>query len=163
MASDFFLKLDGITGESTDAGYTGQIEIESFSIGASQAAMSSTSAVGGLTGARADLTDLSISKSLDKSSPTLFNYCTTGKHIKTATICVCGANEAKEVYLQYDLTDVVISSISTSGASGGVRPSESVSLRFATITVSYTPYASDGTKGATVKAMWNTVKNTATA
>jgi type VI secretion system secreted protein Hcp len=160
MASDFFLKLEGITGESTDTKFAGQIEIESFTLGASQAAMSSTSAVGGMTGARADLTDLTITKVLDKSSPTLFNFCTTGKHIKTATLSICGANEAKEVYLQYDLTEVVVSSITTGGASGGIRPNEQVSLRFATIKEAYTPYASDGTKGAAIKASWDTVKNT---
>ena len=31
--TDFFLKLDGIKGESTDAKHKGEIEIESFSLG----------------------------------------------------------------------------------------------------------------------------------
>jgi type VI secretion system secreted protein Hcp len=48
MAVDFFLKIDGIDGESKDSKHKGEIDIESFSWGATQ---TGTSHAGGGSGA----------------------------------------------------------------------------------------------------------------
>lgn len=160
MASDIFCKIDGIAGESTDDKHKGEIELTSFSNGATQASMVSTSAVGGSTGARVDLSDFSVSKLLDSSSPTLFKYCATGKHISSIVISVNGANEDKQTYLTYTLSDVVVASILTGGGSG-VRPTESVSFRYGKVQMTYTPYDADGKKGSDVKAGWDATTNKA--
>lgn len=160
MAADCFIKLEGIAGESTDDAHAAEIELESWSFGASQSAMAAGSAVGGSTGGRVDLTEFSFSKVYDSSSTTLFKYCCTGKHIATAVITVRGANETKETYLTYTLTDVVVGNVSWSFG-GGVRPSESVSLRYAKIAVAYTPYDNAGKKSADIKAGWDTMLNKA--
>ncbi len=46
----YFLKIEGIAGESTDAKHKGEIEVESFSWGVSQSA-SPSPGVGGAAGA----------------------------------------------------------------------------------------------------------------
>lgn len=160
MATDCFCKMDGIAGESTDDEHTGEIELLSWNLGATQASMSAGSGVGGSTGGRVDLTEFTISKTYDSSSPTIFKYCCTGKHIASVLITLRGANEKKETYLTYTLTDVVVGSVSW-GHGGDVRPSETVSLRYAKVAVVYTPYDNAGTKKPDVKAGWDTMKNVA--
>jgi len=159
MAADIFCKIDGIAGESTDDKHVGEIELQSFSLGFSQSAMVATSAVGGSTGARVDLSEFTVSKMLDASSPTLAKFCCSGKHIATITITVSGANEAKETYLQYVLSDVVVAAVQLSGGGGGIRPQESVSFRYGTIAMIYTPYDATGKKGTDGKMGWSAVTN----
>jgi type VI secretion system secreted protein Hcp len=72
MAVDAFLKVSNIQGESQDSGFTNQIEVLSFSWGASQPAHV---AGGGQGSGKASLGDLTITKRYDKSSPPLFAAC----------------------------------------------------------------------------------------
>ena len=62
---------------------------------------------------------------VDQSSPNLFIACATGKHFDTATVTVRRAGENPQEYLVYDLTEVFVSSISTSGHEGGGIAQES--------------------------------------
>jgi len=69
MAIEYFLKLDGITGEAASSKHTGEIEVKSWSWGASNpASMHGT----GLSAGKVVLSDLSITKPTDKSSAKLF-------------------------------------------------------------------------------------------
>jgi len=163
MAFDAYMKIDGIDGESTDAGHTGQIEILSYGQDVKQSGGSATSRVGGQTGSRVDVGDFSVTQVLDKSSPNLAKYCCTGKHIPTIVIEVCGATEQKQTYMSYTLTDAVVSSVKALGAAHdeGSRPTEEVSFRFGSISWSYTPYDNTGKAGAAIKAGWDLAANKA--
>jgi len=52
MAFDYFLRIDGVPGSSTDAKHKGEIEVESFSFGVSNQASPGTGAGGGAGWAR---------------------------------------------------------------------------------------------------------------
>lgn len=130
-ASDYFLKLDGIDGESSSAGQEGSLSVESFSFGASQ--MGSWTKGGGASVGRAAAPAdpatgpgaLTVSKQYDKSSPKLFETCVSGKHIKSATLTRCQDGACKT----YELQDVLVSSVSVSNdGKGGVT--EQLSLRY---------------------------------
>ncbi len=95
MAYDRYLKVDGIPGESTDQAHQGWIEIISFLHEVSQPAGSSTSRIGGRTGARVDMRDFCITKVVDKSSCLLHLYCCNGQHIPQIITELCEAAEAK--------------------------------------------------------------------
>jgi len=70
MAADYFLKLDGITGESTDAKHKGEIQLLSWSFGASN----TTSFGGGGHGnGRVSFHDLSFTSKGDLHTPQLLN------------------------------------------------------------------------------------------
>jgi type VI secretion system secreted protein Hcp len=138
-AVDAFLKLDGIQGESTDAKHKNEIVVESWSLGVAPR----VSATGQQTTARPCVSDIVITKHLDKSSPVLFMHAATGKHIPTGVIVVRKAGETPMEYLVVTMQDVVITSIS-SASGGGDSPQESLSLNFQTISISYTPQAADG-------------------
>jgi type VI secretion system secreted protein Hcp len=119
MAFDAFLKIDGIPGESTDDGHTDWIEVLSYSCGISQNASASASSGGGATAERADFSELSIVKSLDKASPKLAVACADGTHIASVVLELCRAGGDKLKYMEYKLTNCIVSTVRPGGSSGG--------------------------------------------
>src|ERR1700761_59687 len=105
MAVEIFLKLDGIDGEAQADGHANEIEIFSFSLGASNP---SSVAFGTGSGAgKVDLSSISIQKQTDSASPLLFLNCCNGKHFSKGTLMVREAGgDSKVVFYQYDLTQV---------------------------------------------------------
>jgi type VI secretion system secreted protein Hcp len=158
-AVDYFLKIDGVEGESTDEGHKGEIEVLSWSWGVSN---SGARAIGSGAGAgKANFQDISITKFLDKASPQLFLATASGKHYPTATLMAAADadRDGKQDYYVIKLTDVIVSSFQQSGASGGDKPTESISLNFAKIEIEYMPQKPDGSLDAPVKAGWDLAKN----
>jgi type VI secretion system secreted protein Hcp len=143
---DYFLKIDGIKGESQDDKHKDEIHVSSFSFGVTNAGTGGSNLGSG--GGRSNIQDMHFTKVVDGSSPNLFLACATGKHFDTATVTVRRAGETPQEYLVYKLTEVFVSSISTSGHEGGGIAQESVSLNFSKVELNYTPQAADGTPGA---------------
>jgi type VI secretion system secreted protein Hcp len=156
-AFDTFLEIDTIKGESTDSKHTGAIDIESWSFGASQ---SGSMAMGGGGGAgKVSMQDFTFTKSLDKSSPKLFEALATGQHLKEAKLVLRSAGGSQLEYLVITFSDVLISSYSTGGSSGDDRPTESVSFNFAQIKMSYVEQDAKGAPGAAVEFGWDLKAN----
>ena len=151
---DIYLKIDGVEGEAQDQNHQNEIEILSFSVGVTN--MGSGDVALGSGSSRASLSDLSVMKHVDKASPGLFVGCCTGKHFPTATLSIrkAGGDNAVE-YLKYDLTEVFISSHQTSGSDGGGIATESTSLNFSKIQVTYTPQADTGAPDASIDKWYN--------
>ncbi len=128
-AGSTFLKLDGIAGESTDKAHKGDIDIESFSIGSQV----NPGPVGGGAGAGAgkvNFQTFTITKTQDKSSPSLFQAAASGKHFQQATLLFSRKSKGKEQdYLQLKLENVVISKFQQGAAAGGV-PKEEISFAY---------------------------------
>lgn len=159
MAGDMFLQIEGIKGDSTDDAHKEWIEVLTYSTGVTQVGGGSSSAQGTHTGGRCDHQDFQISKSLDKASPTLAVYASSGKVIPTITFELCRAMGEKTTYMKYTLKDSIVSSITTGG--GGGVPTESVTFRYGEIHWEYTPTdpTSGGKTGAAVKGNWSTMAN----
>jgi len=155
MALEAFLKIEGIPGESRKQGHADEIDILSFSFGASN-----PTTVGKGTGAGASQVNLSsfnIMKSTDLSSAPLFLRCAKGEHIPTdiVTLRKAGGENALE-YLQYKFSKVYVDSIQWSGSSGGDdSPTESLSLAFEKVEIVYSSQNDDGTAKKTVGSGWD--------
>lgn len=162
MAFDAFLKIDGIPGESSDDKHKDWIEILSFSHGLSQAVTGSRSSGGAATAERCNHQDFSIVKSLDKASPKLNLFCCNGTHIKSVAVELCRATGDKQKYMEYKLSDVIVSSVRPGGsAQGGENlPLEEVSFNYGKIEWTYTEtdHASGKPKG-NIAANWDLVGN----
>src|SRR5688572_14489207 len=83
-AVDYFLKIDGVDGESTDDKHKGEIDVESFSWGVTQTGTFSHGGGGGA--GKVALQDFHFTMKVSKASPTLFLACASGQHYKTATV-----------------------------------------------------------------------------
>ena len=117
MAVDFFLKIDGIDGESKDAKHKNEIDIQSFSWSETQ--VGTGHAGGGSGGGKVNMADVQFnSKYLSKASPKLFLCCATGEHIKKAVLVCRRAGKDQQEYLSWTFSDVLISSYHTSGHEG---------------------------------------------
>ena len=157
---DYFLKIEGIEGESQDAKHKNEIQLESFSFGAQQ---SGTHAFGSGGGAgKVQLHDFHFVSNVNKASPKVFLACASGEHIKSALLTVRKAGKDQQEYLKIKFTDLLISSYQTSGAPDGqVIPQEQVSINFAKIEYQYQEQKPDGTLGGAVKAGWDAKANKA--
>lgn len=149
-AADIFLKLEGITGESKDARHKDEIEILSYSMGASQ---DSPSAGSRLSASRPCVKDISFSKMLDKASPLLFASAVSGMHIPKATLTLRKAGGDQVEYLVIQFEDLLVSSFQSGGSEGATAPTESFSLNYAQMTFSYSPQKPDGTLDSPVTAV----------
>ena len=133
-AVDYFLKIDGIQGESRDDRHKDEIDIESFSWGETQ---SGTFAVGGGGGAgKVSMQDFHFTMPVNKASPALFLACAQGDHIKNAILTCRKAGKDQQEFLKITMSDVLVSSFQIGGA-GGVVPTDQISLNFAKIEVEY--------------------------
>ena len=133
-AVDYFLKIDGIQGESRDDRHKDEIDIESFSWGETQ---SGTFAVGGGGGSgKVSMQDFHFTMPVNKASPALFLACAQGDHIKNAILTCRKAGRDQQEFLKVTMNDVLVSSFQIGGAEG-VVPTDQISLNFAKIEVEY--------------------------
>ena len=158
MASDYLLKIDGIKGESTDAKHKDEIEIESFSWGATNPG-SFASASGGGSG-KVNFQDLHFTSRVSVASPNLMLACATGQHIKTATLTVRKAGKDQQEYYIVKLSDTLVSSYQSGGSEGSnALPVDQFSINFAKIEFEYKSQKPDGTLGAPVKGGYDLKQN----
>jgi type VI secretion system secreted protein Hcp len=129
-----FMKYDGVDGSVQDTDHKKWILIESMSSPMTRAGGSASQPTFG---------PITITKELDKSSPKLMLTCATGIAGQGATIDFMETLESggERRYLQYTLSDVLISSYSFHGkaepTSGDPIPTEQLSLNFEEIKIEY--------------------------
>ena len=158
MATDMFLKLEGIKGESADKKYKGELEVESWSWGLSQSG--NTHSATGSGSAKVSVNDLHITRYVDKASPTLVQYCTLGKHIPKGMMIVRKAGGDSQVeYIKIELKDIMISSYQFGGSGSAERIMESISLNFGEFKYVYTEQLANGGEGAKPEFAYNIAKN----
>ena len=142
MAVNAYLVIDGIPGPSTSR--KDAIDVMSFSFGASQPAVFGSDSSGKESKAgRANISDLSIMKVVDKTTPNLFAHLVAGTHIKKATLYYDKPVSGKqEDYFRIEMENVLITSCQNSGSSE--NPMESVTLAFGSVKVCYNPEDGNG-------------------
>jgi len=157
-AVDYFLKLDGVPGESTDSKHKGEIDIMSWSWGASQ---SGTMATGGGGGAgKVSFTDISFTAKMSKASPKLTLACCNGEHIKNAVLTCRKAGKEQQEYLVVKLAEILVSSYhTTAGGGGDLIPTDNFSFNFAKIQMDYKEQKAEGTLGGVVSMNYSVKEN----
>lgn len=147
-AVDYFLKIDGIEGESSDAGHRNEIEIQSFSWGVSSPRDVAT----GQSSGKRQHKPFTITKELDKSSPLLAKAVATGQHIPRAVLT--GRAPDGHEFEVMSFFDVFVGDFMQSGDNGS-KPMESISLNFTKIEFKYVPQGADGKPGTPVTTGWD--------
>jgi type VI secretion system secreted protein Hcp len=137
MAVNAYLVIADRPGPSTSK--QDAIDILSFSFGASQTAVIGAGSSGGeARSGRASVSDVTIMKVLDKTSPLLFDDCVTGNYLKKVDIIYDKPmGDSQEDYFKIHMEDALITSIQLSGSSE--NPVESISFAFSKVKVSYNP------------------------
>ena len=153
MAVDIFLRIDGITGESQDANFKGQIQLESFSFGAAHVV-----SIGSGSGAgKLSFTPITVTKQADTTSPVLFLAVCEGTRFGSATVSFAQAG-TNAAYITFDLGTVIVSGITTSATIG--VPVETITLVCESLKYTVVVRNSAGTVTNTVTDGWDVLKNT---
>jgi len=145
MAVNAYLIIDGVPGPSSSLDKA--IDVLSFSFGASNTAVIGVGSSGQESRAgRADLSNVTIMKVVDKTSPLLFEHCVTGDYLKKVDLQYHKPmGDGQEVYYKIHLEQALITSIQHSGSNE--NPMESVSFAYSKIKVSYNPEENGKFKG----------------
>lgn len=160
MAFDAYIKMSGIEGEATRAGFEKAMEIYSFSWGASNPSSIGTGSTGHGSG-KVSVSSFNIMKKSETASAKLFQHCCTAAPIASVSVHLLksGGEEAVE-FLKYTFTDCVIESLQWSGSAGGDdTPTESLSIAFAKVEIEYKQQGTKDAKGANKGlAAWDLTK-----
>jgi len=135
MPSDYYLKIEGVKGETKAEGMAENIELESFSFGASNPA---DVRGGGLAAGKPSLSDFSFTCALDAASPFILKDLYNGLHIDKCTFTgrKTGGKGTPEKYLEVTMNNCFVTNHSIGGGSQGT-PSQSVSIAYEQIKYEY--------------------------
>jgi len=157
-AVDYFLKVDGIDGESQDSKHKGDIDVESFSFGATQTGTHSGGGGGGA--GKVSMQDFHFTQKVNKASPKLALACATGQHIKKAVLVARKAGGTQQEFYKVTFTDLLVSSYQISGSRhGDTVPVDQISLNFAKIEWNYQMQDDKGAVGNPVIAGYDLKQN----
>jgi|GEM_PF-425289 len=138
-----YLKIGDIKGESTDNAHNDWIIIESFDMGIQL----QRDAASGLPTGKRQHKPVTITKSVDKSSPKLMEAITTGRVIPMVRLELVTPG-TRTLYYQIVMKNVLVSSYQTGGSSGAAAAVESVGLDYEEVKWTYTQF---DPKGGTVR------------
>jgi type VI secretion system secreted protein Hcp len=143
-----FLRLEGVTGESTDTNHAGWMNIIS---GATSHLTKTNQTTALLNG------PLCFEKLLDTASPILELRCAKKTAISYGTIDLTRTNTSLAQFLRLNLTNVVVSSVSDSGnAAGEERPFESICLSAQVMSWNYAQFnPANGLPRSYISSLWN--------
>jgi len=144
MAASIFARIGSIKGESRDARHKDEIEVLSWSWGVSHPGPAVRGGGGGGGAGKPSFQDVNLTHHVDKASPLLMKACATGERIKEATITVRRAGKGTQEYLVITMTDVVVTSVTTSVDADVGGTVEGVSLAFTKVDLEYKPQKPDG-------------------
>jgi type VI secretion system secreted protein Hcp len=151
---DYFLKIEGVPGESQDSKHKGEIEIESWSWGATQTGTATHG--GGMGAGKVAMQDFHFVMKVNKASPLLMRACASGEHIKSAILVCRKAGKDQQEYLKVSFSDLLVSSYQTGGTnSADVVPLDQIALNFTKVEFEYKEQKPDGTLGGAVKAHYD--------
>jgi type VI secretion system secreted protein Hcp len=173
VAADYFLQFSNPiggpatkipAGESKDAAHVGWVGISDFSFGETNPITIGSSS-GGAGAGKVKFNEFQITKSVDSTSPALFQLAAAGAHMPTVVLAIrkaAGATVSPADYLKFEFHLVFVSSIAWSGG-GGEAPVESVTFAYGSLGMAYHTQSSTGALSASpLVGTWSQITNTAT-
>jgi type VI secretion system secreted protein Hcp len=157
MAVDMFLKLGDIKGESQDDKHKDEIEVLSWSWGASQSGTTHQGTGGGA--GKVNVQDLNVTKYVDKASADLMKTLTKGTHIPQAILVCRKAGDTALEYLKLTMYTVLVTNVSWGGHGGDDRVTENISLNFQKFKEEYKQQTERGAAGASPHFGWDIAAN----
>lgn len=153
MATNMFIRIGEIKGESHDSRHKDEIEVVSWAWGLTRSAPASS---GGGAAGRASFRDLTFAHLIDRASPSLMLACASAQRLRDARLTVRRpGTTTPEEYLLISLADVVVTSVQSSGTEAAGSLLEEVSLNFARVDFEYRRQMPDGSLDAGVHFKWD--------
>jgi type VI secretion system secreted protein Hcp len=144
MASDMFLKIDGIKGESQDKAHKGEIDVLQWSFGASNSGTFHSGSGGG--SGKATVRDFVFKKQVDAASPELLKHILTGRHFTEAKLVVRKTGDTPLEYLTLVMKKVLVAMVDIESDPKTGILNEIIILNFAGLQYAYTSQNAKGGK-----------------
>lgn len=155
VASDLFLDINGIPGESVTQGYEGEIDILAWSWGSEIDVL-----IGGGGTGKASFTPLKIIKSVDSATPLLIAQLTTGAAISDALLTATRfTGQAEEPFMKLTLEQIYVTKVAQGGDDNSEGVAETVTLDYGKIKIEYRALNSKGTWGPWQSTCFDRIKN----
>lgn len=139
-----YLDIGGIKGKSTHQTYKGWIPVQNMHWGVENNAQTTVGVAGSrMPAGKITPHDVSFSKEMDQSSVPLMKLVFAGTNQTTARVVVTQSTDAGEAYLEYTLTNAIVSSFQTAANNEGL-PIENFSINFTKIEVKAKPTDATG-------------------
>jgi len=136
------MKIDGIEGHVTAKGHEKWIELDSANFNVSRAINTKPGNVTDRESTKPALSEVSITKIMDKTSPHIFSEACIGKAKSKVEIHFCQTGENVSPYMEYTLHNVLFSNYGVQAVTKENKtiPAEVANLNFDKIEMKYTPY-----------------------
>jgi type VI secretion system secreted protein Hcp len=131
-----------VKGDATAEGWVGWIELNSFQFGVGRGISSPTGGSADRESSAPSVSEITITKDQDSSTGPLLTAAFQGEGVTVIIDFVKTSSGQLAKYMEYTLTNTMISGWSTS--SGGDRPTESVALNFTKVQVDPTTIDAGG-------------------
>jgi len=130
-----YMKIPDIPGDTTQGNHKQWIEVNSFQFGVGRGVSTRTGSASDREASEPSVSEIVVTKLLDKASVKLFQAATQNQEGKKVEIHFCSTAQAGQNYLEVELSETIVSGWSIS--SGGDRPSESMSLNGTKVNIKY--------------------------
>lgn len=166
---DYFLKIEGVDGESPDSVYKGWIQLQAWQWSEENAGKWGLGGGGG--SGKVEMKDFEFHMVTNKASPKLFVMCAMGEHIPQARLVCRKSGKGQQDFLKIVFSDCLVSSYRTLGniplenrafkdiEQNLVLPVDVIKINFAKIQVEYKEQNPDGSMGATINAGYDLKRN----
>ncbi|HLJ50228.1 MAG TPA: type VI secretion system tube protein Hcp [Bryobacteraceae bacterium] len=147
---DYYLKLDGIEGESVDPTMPGNIRIQSWS-------MCVTNAIGSKSGmemGKSAWKTLDFTAEVERSVALLHRSCALGERIKKAVLTIRKAGQRQQPYLIITLSDALVEHFEVGKVSDKGIPMMYFTLSFSKIETEESEQMQTGQLGGTIKTIY---------
>ncbi|BCH27597.1 Hcp family type VI secretion system effector [Mesorhizobium sp. L-8-3] len=148
-----YLKYEGIDGEATHDKHQKWIDVSSLQFGVGRGISTPTGAAANREASEPSISEVVVTKQLDGSSTALFTESATGAVGKKVEIHLVNTGSPGNTYVEYTLTNALISGYSLS--SGGDRPTESISINFTKIEYKHIPFDDKNKAGTPVTVSYD--------
>lgn len=148
-----YMKYDGIDGEATHDSHQKWIDISSMQFGIGRAISTPSGSTANREASQPSVSEITLKKQMDGSSPKLFTESATGNIGKTVKIDLVSTGSPGNTYVTYTLTNTLISGYSVE--TGGDRPAEAVTLSFTKIEYKFIPYDDKNKAGTPVTVSYD--------
>jgi type VI secretion system secreted protein Hcp len=162
---DIYVKFTGpdLKGESSDVDHKDWIEIESWSHEIRQPKSATASTSGGHTAERCEHGDMVIVKSMDMTSPQIYEAASGGTTFAEVTIDFLRSDgdDKRVKYMEVKLKNVIFAKVSPTTTAEGA-PVETLALKYAAVEWKYTKQQIAGGQGGITQGAWSLAKNNKT-
>lgn len=156
-----FLQIEGIQGEASDKNYKGWLDITSYKWGTQRKITSHTGTQGNRESSNTRITDLTITRFMDKAAPKLFIEACCGRG-KTITLAhtKTGSGNGNDPFVEFTLENAILSGYRVAAINwSATRPKEILTLSFIHLQIKYTPYDQDGNALPPIAVGFDTASN----